>query len=208
MLALEGGTADVSIPRSGCICEGRIVRFCWPSLDEIEAIAALLSMPEVRRWSIDSRLADAGAIWAMNRFGAPHCAVLAIRSKSEERLLGTFGWSDWNPAEKSVWLGMLAIDRAALRTVVARNRAELVSPGLDAALTLRDYVFEKLDLKSMFTYFLAGNARSERLHRTAGMIEVDRLPRTRPDGAPIELVINRLTREAWRTLPRQAVWMA
>jgi len=186
------------------------VRVCWPSADEFDDVIRLNNSPQMLRWSFEGTAVDPGWIWIQLRFrlGTPQSAQLVIRSIHSNRFLGTIGWSDWDRVNGAAWLGQLVLDVTSLRQF-ALHRADRPGTGLalDAGMAFRDYLFERLGLSVLHTYYLPGNVLSERITTSAGLRVYDSTNWTRADGSTVTMMLTRLSREDWLNLPRHARWI-
>jgi len=186
------------------VCEGTNVRLCWPTESELEQIVELLCRPAMRRFALEDPPLDPIEIWTVHRFriGHPYTALLAIRWREDDRLIGVIGWYGWNPDERSLWLGHLAVDPRLLRGLAGRPREGGAGPALDAGRALCDYVFAEMNASVLLTYHLAGNVRSEAVQRATGFLETSRKIHQRADGSSVEMIFNQLTRERWLDVGR------
>jgi hypothetical protein len=84
-----------SIPETGILCEGRCIRVGWPEESELDAITALRNRPEISRQFFDSRPLDPvrNRQWLQHGINRPYEAVLSIRMKCDDALVGSIGWS-------------------------------------------------------------------------------------------------------------------
>ncbi len=189
------------------LCEGQSIRIGLPELSEYDRIIQLRNSPQLLRWSFDTAPVDSGAIWVQMRFGIgrPYAVLLAIRDKDLNHLLGMVGWYNWDQNASTAWLGQLVLDPLAMRPIIARRQRNGISIGLDAGCTLRDYLFLRLNLQTIFTYHLAGNTASERITLAAGFDIYDRMHVARSDGSRVDITLTRIDRSKWESLGMHAI---
>ena len=101
-----------SIPETGILCEGRCIRVGWPEESELDAITALRNRPEISRQFLDSRPLDPvrNRQWLQHGINRPYEAVLAIRMKCDDALVGSIGWSKGDAAAGALELGRVMVD--------------------------------------------------------------------------------------------------
>lgn len=190
------------IPTTGLLCTGDQIELHWPEAQELDAITLLRNRPAIRKWFTDPRPRDldANRHWLQSGMQRPQEALLSIRWRQDQRFLGAVGWTDWQPAAGTAMFGRVMIVIEALQACQAQTGAEYVGVTLDAALSLRNFAFEQMQLNCGFTYCLAGNALALRLNRQIGMQETGHHQRQRPDGSLIDTVEMQMTRLDWLRL--------
>lgn len=187
------------IKTSGTLCESELLSLGWPEEHEFEPITELRNKSYIRKWFLNDRVIDleTNRRWLAGGMDRPKEALLSVRLKRGGSFLGTIGWSDWNLELAEAWFGRIAVDPRRLRQAAGSFPQRYEGVALDATISLLDFAFARMGLRHVFTYFITGNALSERLQRRIEMEEVRRTTRTRGDGTAVETVELRLTRERW-----------
>jgi RimJ/RimL family protein N-acetyltransferase len=124
-------------------------------------------------------------------------SVLAIRWAANGLFVGMIGWTDWDRQRRTACFGRLAVDLSAIRQLPRSSLSGYRGVALDAALALRDFAFERMELMELTTWYIVGNVLSARLNRAVGMVERGRIVRVRDDGTSVETVELYLTRDRW-----------
>lgn len=190
------------INTSGRLCDGELISIGWPERAEYNTITALRNKPQVKKWFLDNSVLDpiANQHWIETRMRRPEEALLSIRLKHSDTVLGIIGWSDWDIQKRTACFGRLAVDTAKICELAYQFSPNYVGVALDAAMTLRDFAFLRMNLHQMFTYYIVGNGYAERINKTLGLAETGRSLRIRPDGTKIITVEMALTRQQWESL--------
>jgi RimJ/RimL family protein N-acetyltransferase len=189
------------IPTEGVLCQGQQVLLSWPDEGEYGAITELRNRPLVRKWFLDSRPIDPESSRNYLIFlKRPQDAVLSIRWKRDSSFLGTVGWSCWDQSLGTACFGRLMVDRSALKRFRAAPLHSYPGVAIDAAIALRDYAFDHMELREMTTWYLAGNRLAARVNRAVGMVERGRDTRVRPDGSPFDSVELSMSRDQWKRI--------
>lgn len=189
-------------PLSGILCQGQFITLGWAESEEFDKITKLRNSERVRHCFLNNNSLEKAANrnWLSYGMKKPIEAVLSIRWTEENRWLGTCGWSDWDEKTNTVWLGRLMIDYRELREIARKLPCNYVGPVIDAAITLRDFAFRKLNVKEILTFHFAGNSLSENVVKKIGLVEKSRSFRSRPDGKLMETVNMSLTKSRWEAL--------
>ena len=187
------------INTSGLLWEGEYIALYWPEPDEFDRLTDLRNTPQVRQWFLDDRPLDPvnNRIWLASGMNKPVEALLSIRLKTNQALLGMIGWSDWDFENHIAWFGRIAIDRSAIKQTQPLLPDGYKGVTLDAAFTLRDFVFLRMHLEAGYTYYFSGNKLAERINQSIGMKELRRVQRNRPDGTSVETIEMGMTRAQW-----------
>lgn len=193
------GTA---FPHEGVLCRGERVLLAWPDEEDAERITSLRNSYRVRRCFLDQRLLDptANRAWILRGMNRPRDALLAIRWAENSLFVGMIGWTDWDPHKRTACLGRLAVSLPALRQLPRAELSGYAGVGVDAALALRDFAFERMELAEITTWYLPGNAQSARINRVAGMVERGSRVRMRDHGCAVQTIELVLTRARWEHL--------
>jgi RimJ/RimL family protein N-acetyltransferase len=203
-----GGTDEPwSIPDAGVLCEGRCVRLGWPDESEFDPITALRNRPEISRQFFDSRPLDLvrNRQWLREDVNRPYEAVLAIRMKSDDALVGSIGWSKGNAAARELELGRVMVDAGkviAYRSVLPPDYAGVA---VDAGVALTDFLFTALPLRVIHMTVITSNRLSLRAATTGGGRVVASSVQRRAEGVDIPVTHIDFDRDAWlrRTAARQ-----
>ena len=189
-------------PLSGVLCKGQFIILSWAEPEEFDKITRLRNSERVRHCFLmnNSLEESANRHWLSSKIKKPTESMLSIRWIEGNKWLGTCGWSDWDQKAKTVWLGRLMIDYKELRSIANLIPPNYVGPVIDAAITLRDFTFKKLNVKEILTFHFAGNKLSENVVKKIGLVERSRSVRERPDGDLIETVNMSLTKARWEKM--------
>lgn len=182
----------------GIVAEGRAVVLAWPTPEEAQSILRLWKKPYVNRsarFPFQSNASDFST-WFLLRFavGAPYRATLAIRYRPDRRLVGSIGWTGWNPQARTVWVGDLAVDYGFLKTMGHQFPADYPGVAVDAVTALTGYLFGHLGVETVETFIAEANALARQVALRAGFREVGRFLQPVPDGPPVPAVALRLNR--------------
>lgn len=190
------------IETSGTLCESEWLSLGWPEEHEFASITELRNRGYVRKWFLHDRVIDpeANRTWLARGMDRPKEALLSVRLRRGGGFIGTVGWSDWDLERAEACFGRIAVDLRRLREAAGHFPPGYEGVALDATLTLRDFAFERMGLRQLVTYYIAGNTFAESLNRRVGMQEVRRKTRTRAGGGAVETVELRMTIERWRGL--------
>lgn len=188
-----------SIPDKGVLCEGRCVRVGWPEEPEFDAITALRNRPEISRQFLDSRPLDPARNrqWLRRGINRPYEAVLAIRMKSDDALVGSIGWSKGNVAAGELELGRVMVDAGkviAYRSILPPDYSGIA---VDAGVTLCDFLFTALPLRVIHMTVITSNRLSVRAATTGGGKVVASGLQRRADGAEIPVTHIDYDRDTW-----------
>jgi RimJ/RimL family protein N-acetyltransferase len=180
------------------------VELGWPVPAEFDSITALRNRPAVRRWFLDDRQIDPAAnrAWLASGMNRPWESLLAVRWRASCSLVGTVGWSSWDPAAACASFGRIMVDRQALRSLGSPSGGSGLNPMLEAAYAIRAYAFEEMRLERAVSFYVAGNSLASKIQRAVGLHEVGRALRTRPDGRVVTVIETELTRCEYRSLVR------
>jgi RimJ/RimL family protein N-acetyltransferase len=186
-----------SIPEAGILCEGRCIRVGWPEESEFDAITALRNRPEISRQFLDSRPLDPvrNRQWLQHGINRPYEAVLAIRMKCDDALVGSIGWSKGDAAAGALELGRVMVDAdkaIAYRSLLPRDYAGVA---VDAGTAVRDFLFTALPLRILRMTVIAGNSLSLRAATTGGGRVVASGTARRADGVEVEVAYLECSRE-------------
>lgn len=166
------------------VAEGRAVVLAWPTPEEAQSILRLWGKPYVNRsarFPFSSSASDFST-WFLLRFalGAPYRATLAIRFRSDGRLVGSIGWTGWDPQARTVWVGDLAVDYGFLKTMGRQLPADYPGVAVDAVTTLVGYLLERMGVETVETFIAEANVLARRVALRAGFREVGRFWRPVP----------------------------
>ena len=196
-----------SIPEAGILCEGRCVRVGWPEESELDAITALRNRPEISRQFLDSRPLDPvrNRQWLQHGINRPYEAVLAIRMKCDDALVGSIGWSKGDAAAGALELGRVMVDTGkavAYRSVLPPDYAGVA---VDAGVALSDFLFTALPLRVIHMTVITSNRLSVRAATTGGGKVVASGVQRCADGVEIPVTHIDYHRDAWirRAVPRR-----
>jgi RimJ/RimL family protein N-acetyltransferase len=197
-----------SIPEAGILCEGRCIRVGWPEESELDAITALRNRPEISRQFLDSRSLDPvrNRRWLQHGINRPYEAVLAIRMKCDDALVGSIGWSKGDAAAGALELGRVMVDAGkavAYRSVLPPDYAGVA---VDAGIALSDFLFTALPLRVIHMTVITSNRLSVRAATTGGGKVVASGVQRCADGVEIPVTHIDYDRDAWmrRAVPRRA----
>jgi RimJ/RimL family protein N-acetyltransferase len=198
-VTIAGSGAAARIPLDGVLFEGQCVRIGWPELTEFDAITELRNRSGVRRQFLDSRPLDLeqNRRWLSEITRRPHDALLAIRLKPGNRLVGTIGWTDWNPIERSIEVGRIMVDTRMLAECRDALPADHPGVALDAGLALRDFAFRTLGVDLLRTKFIADNRLAKRLNLAVGGRIVTTSVVACADGRRLKVAHVDITRDDW-----------
>jgi RimJ/RimL family protein N-acetyltransferase len=188
-----------SIPEAGILCEGRCIRVGWPEESELDAITALRNRPEISRQFFDWRPLDPvrNRQWLQHGINRPYEAVLAIRMKCDDALVGSIGWSKGDAALGALELGRVMVDAGmavAYRSVLPPDYAGIA---VDAGVALCDFLFTALPLRVIHMTVMTSNRLSVRAATTGGGRVVASGMQRRADGVEIPVTHIDYDRDAW-----------
>jgi RimJ/RimL family protein N-acetyltransferase len=195
-----GETGELwSIPESGILCEGRCIRVGWPEESELDAITALRNRPEISRQFFDWRPLDPvrNRQWLQHGINRPYEAVLAIRMKCDDALVGSIGWSKGDAALGALELGRVMVDAGmavAYRSMLPPDYAGIA---VDAGVALCDFLFTALPLRVIHMTVMTSNRLSVRAATTGGGRVVASGMQRRADGVEIPVTHIDYDRDAW-----------
>jgi len=171
----------------------------WPNEPEFDLITALRNDPLVRRCFIDDRPIDSerNRAWLAAGRTRPREALLSVRRAADGLFLGMIGWSELDREKQVAEFGRLAISRHSVCRLIGDGAQLIEGVGLLASRAMRDYAFEVMQLRGIYTTHLACNAFSARVIARCGMVEQRRYVMQRPDGNAIELVESSMDRIRW-----------
>ncbi|MES2154617.1 MAG: GNAT family protein [bacterium] len=198
---MTDGVPFQEFPTSGVVATGVFTFLEWPRPDDVSSMTGLRNSPAVRRWFIDDTVLgeETNRAWILSETNRPWEAILCIRNRSDGRFLGTIGWTDWDPVDRSVAAGRIAVVATTAAPVALATGGRQASAAFDAGASLADRFLRHFDLSSVRTSYVVGNERAARLNEALGMRIVGRSVRTRPDGSPIEIVDLRMSRQEWQS---------
>ncbi len=184
---------------------GRYVSLGWPVPAEFDAITALRNADRVRQWFLDDTPLDpiANRRWLSAVRERKGESLLSIRFHPSGELLGMVGWTDHDPVARSAWFGRFALDLDVARRLAIGLPEDYPGFAIDIGRTVRDYVFEELNLEVGRGYAFVANQLARRANRIVGWREVGRVMRTRLDGSTVETVDVEMTRVDWEAQLRQ-----
>jgi RimJ/RimL family protein N-acetyltransferase len=195
----ETGREPWSIPETGVLCEGRCIRVGWPEESELDAITALRNRPEISRQFLDSRPLDPvrNRQWLQHGINRPYEAVLAIRMKCDDTLVGSIGWSKGNAAARELELGRVMVDAGMVIAYRSMLPPDYAGVAVDAGVALTDFLFTALPLRVIHMTVITGNRLSVRAATTGGGRVVASSLQRHADGVDIPVTHIDFDREAW-----------
>jgi RimJ/RimL family protein N-acetyltransferase len=204
-------TADTgelwSIPETGILCEGRCVRLGWPEESELDAITALRNRPEISRQFFDSRPLDPvrNRQWLQHGINRPYEAVLVIRMKWDDALVGSIGWSKGDAAAGALELGRVMVDAGKLVAYRSLLPPDYAGVAVDAGVALTDFLFAALPLRVIHMTVITSNRLSVRAATTGGGKVIASGVQRRADGVEVPVTHIDFDRDAWlrRAVPRK-----
>ncbi|MCS7311891.1 MAG: GNAT family N-acetyltransferase [Acidobacteria bacterium] len=186
------------IDEPGIIAEGRAVLLARPTPEEVQAILQLWEKPYVGRSARFPFLPNPSdfSTWLLLRLalGAPYRATLGIRFRPDGRLVGSIGWTGWDPQARTVWVGDLAVDYSVLKSIGRQWPAGYPGVAVDAVTALTGFLFERLEVETVETFIAETNGLARQVARRAGFREVGRFLYPVPTGPPVPAVVFRLSR--------------
>lgn len=196
---------NAAFPIVDVLCCGERVVLRWPDGDDADRITTLRNQSQVRRRFLDQRLLDpiVNRAWLLSGMDRSHEAILAIRWASNGLFLGMIGWTDWDQERRTACFGRLAVASHVLRQLPQSELLNYSGVAVDAALALRDFAFERMELAEATTWYLADNMQSAHINRAVGMVEQERRLRVREDGTAVQTVELVLTRARWESLSKE-----
>jgi len=189
-----------SIPLTGEVVRGSLVKLHWPTGRELDQITHLRNREPVRHWFIDDRELDpvTNRRWLTDVSRRPSEALLSVALLRSGRWLGTIGWSGWNPRTQEAEFGRLMVCTAQLAAARASGEILDMSPMRDAALALRRFAFGEMKLRRVLARVLDRNVQALRFAKELGFTIIGQaVARRRSETTPLSVVSLTLTRETY-----------
>jgi RimJ/RimL family protein N-acetyltransferase len=187
---------------TGVVCVGKQVIIGWPEPHEYNLITNLRNKDSVREWFFDDRLLDVeeNKIWLANIIRRPKDALLSIRFKKDDSFLGTIGWSDWNLRSHTAFFGRLSVDKSALKKIWAALPQDYCGVAIDSGIAIRDFAMENMGINTIKTYVFSNNTIALNVNQALGLVEVNRILKTKINGDNVEIIEMQLDKKKWKTI--------
>ena len=188
-----------SIPETGILCEGRCIRVGWPEESELDAITGLRNRPEISRQFFDSRPLDPvrNRQWLQHGINRPYEAVLSIRMKCDDALVGSIGWSKGDAEAGVLELGRVMVDAGKLVAYRSLLPPDYAGVAVDAGVALTDFLFAALPLRVIHMTVITSNRLSVRAATTGGGKVIASGVQMRADGVEVPVTHIDFDRGAW-----------
>jgi RimJ/RimL family protein N-acetyltransferase len=203
-------TNNACIPTTGLLCQGNLILISWPDPTEFDAITNLRNNQRVKKWFWDDQPFDLvkNREWLQFQMDRPTESLLSVRWKTNGLFLGTVGWTNWNISLGEALFGRTALDFSNIRLLKNEMPADYEGITLDIGFTIRDFAFEKMNIRRMLCNCFKDNLLSIKLQERVGLQRIGITPFSRRNGEAVEMVEMCLTYEEWlklKDLPREKV---